>query len=72
MLASITGVMDEPLLLLIGGHMPAGRATVIRLDLHDDRHEGIIVRMCQRCGEWLSAASSRSRALGTNPSQVDF
>jgi len=42
MLASITGAVDEPLLLRISGRVPTGRATIIRLDLHDDRHEGII------------------------------
>jgi hypothetical protein len=72
MLASLTSAVDEPLLLRIGGRMLTGGAMVMRLDLHDDRRGGIIVRMCQRCGGWLSSASSRSRALGTNPSRFDL
>jgi hypothetical protein len=71
-LASITGAVDEPLLLRIGGRMPTGRATVMRLDLHDDRHEGIIVRTCQRCGVWLPSASSGARAVGTNLCRFDL
>jgi hypothetical protein len=69
-LASITGAVDEPLLLRIGGCTPTGRVTVMRL--HDDCHEGIIVRTCQRCGGWLPSAPSRARAVGTNLCRFDL
>jgi len=56
----------------LGGRRPTGRATVIRLDLHDDRYEGIIVHIRQGCGGSLSSAPSRFRAVGTHPSRFDF